>query len=369
MCKAMCFVLLVAITDCKSQGGGNFKSYYELNFKELKSTFNSHQFLNEFFDKKYSEEECLYIDTDIIVSSFLTKNMRNQIVESTFVKDKIYPLFYAKTKGIIALIYSRVIQGEYGEKEYQCWLKSFTEKGIKKDSLLLSHLADYEGRRIRIISDFNKDLQNINLKYFELNKEEDVDGNIISDTIAVKVTFKLSDGGSLLVQENTDPFVFKKDYGFSSLDKILKEYNKNCLYPLDSKLSDINNDGVNDLITLLKRKPNNCNTEEFNLIIAIGNNQGLFIFKGTQGGIDLDTNQFTIDNLSIDKNNLISFEITKQSSNKSVLLQYSYNAEKRLCFLTKADFKSSDKVETIFPEKPNMNVAQSIKLVKSILGN
>lgn len=367
MCRAIWFVLLVTFTDCRAQVEGSFKSYYETNFNELKSSFHSHQLLSEFFDKQYLEKEYLDIDIDIVISGFQTKNLKNQVDDSQFLKYKIYPLFYAKTKGVIVLAFNKIIEGEYGEKEYQCWLKSFTEKGLKKDSILISHLADYEGRRIRVFSDFSNDLQNINLKYFEMKQEEDGRGEIVTDTIAISTTFKLNEDGAFIVQKNNYPFIFKTDYGYSSLDKILKEYSKNCLYPFNTKLDDLNNDGFRDLVILLKRKSNNCTKEEFNLIIAISNNQGLYVFKGAQGGIDLNPNQFIIDNLLIDESNLISFTITMKNSEKFVKMYYSFDMVKKLCFFSKMDFTNSGSKETILAERPNMHVAQSIKLAKSIL--
>jgi hypothetical protein len=273
---------------------------------------------------------------------------KSALPPTRFIPHKYFPVGYFKMKDKVVLLYNTTDKNEYGENILATWAKSFSHRGDRIDSVQVAKFADYEEVSLRKFYSFSKGIITVT-NCEKISKE--VGDEVLQESRNITFQVDLTDDGRFVVN-NKPPFYFQSDVRFATLVQTLKEFHRDCFKVQRTAIGVVSQDLGECLVVLLTRNLNKCGGKFMDLIVCPSNDHGFFNFNGTQGGVDLNPQQFSIGKVWIEDGNIM-IEVTCCAGRKAIAA-FKYSAKNRLCYLESVELFDQNKTMTSFG--PNLHL-------------
>ena len=361
------FILLLIILFaqpiiCLSQTNA-FAKYYSSSFPSIQLPFSSDDILTKLHVLPGLEGKA---DFQIFYKTVIEKGEIEKLKLSLYVplspNDNVFPLGrVVDLTSTVFLFYMVISPSENDKLSHKIIAKSFTNAGSPIDSIVIDQYFADEGE-IRRISFIDKGL-NIQMKEFvSLATEEE-------DNIERKNSFKFIVKKGIFIAADNYP-IFDRDYYLSTVSDILTDFKNDCMVAKDSAKGDLDLDGQQDIVYLLQKGPTKvCNGAEYDVMIGVNNSRNIYKLISTQGGINLGSKDFNIENLEIN-NGIISYSIFKKGSSHKLTFYYLYDKRINNWRLEKVAVKNlkdhSENIKTFDSEPKSQFIFHSAKIAVSI---
>lgn len=303
-------ICTVSISNAKSP----FEKFYLNNFEKGKVTTNTRELIGEVVNTG---------EFRLDYENFLELNTTNEqlIWERSHTNQQyknISPLVYYKEGQYVYLLYLGIKKFENDSYGHDIWCDAYDAEGGRLiDSLIIDKFHPSEG----FISCSSQISTN---ETFEINMVQNL---IIVDEFKGEMErtdtlrFSFVNNHFQLVEKeiwfSQPPFYTKMDY-------VLQDFKNNCQKVHELLSKDLNHDNNLDVVVILKTE-NSCEFPYgFDILLGYGDLHGVKELESTQGGIKLDTYQFSIDNLSY-SGGFLSFDISKNGEKLSLRFLFIYS--------------------------------------------